>query len=147
MFFLRFFFYDNFQLRSNLRMEFYIYDMGAECFNILFENYLFLIHIKFHLLFDCRRDLLAGYRAERPAAFSYFDSKLYFSGSQLCRQFFCRFQIFLSYFLLIIFLEFQVIEILRRSLCPELFRQNKISCISVIYFYDLSFFSERFYIL
>lgn len=97
-----------------------------------------------HLLFDCLCNLLAGNRTECSSSFTDFHGKYDFSCFEFLCQFFRCIQVLLCNLGFIVLLQLQVIEIFPVCFYPKLFRQNKVSRISVIYIDNLSFFSRAF---
>ena len=57
-----------------------------------------------------------------------------------------RRELLCCHFVLVCFLEFQLIQVFCGCLDAEFFRQKHVSCISVTYVYSLSFFTKCFYV-
>ena len=86
---------------------------------------LFLIYIQSHLLFDSCRNLFAGDRAESSSAFSYLDRQLNLALPLIPQpDSLAEAKLLLSEFLLIVFLKFQIVQILSCRFNPHFFRQE-----------------------
>ena len=98
------------------------------------------------LLFCCLSDLFCRYASEYFSALADFDCYGNLFVLNLFRESLCLSELLCCHFVLVCFLEFQLIQVFCGCLDAEFFRQKHVSCISVTYVYSLSFFTKCFYV-
>ena len=120
---------------------------SSQALDRLLENHLFLIDLQLQLLGRRLRDLLCRNGAKSSSALSGTDRNRYGRRLDLRRQLLRLRQLLGRNLRFLRLLKLQIIKALGRCLHSQFLRQNKISRVSVVYFYNLALFSQALYIL